>query len=176
MESFKGHNIDRLAKILKGCTRSQIKTYLVQCIKLNEEPADSRKIGSVLDSVIFEMRTRGMDEEDIRKELRTNSPIESMVEKELRILDLPYRRQIGIGRYTVDFLIESKGKKVVLECNGHNYHRYSYAQIKRDRKRDKFLESEGFFVLRYSGSRIHSNPATPAKHVKKILEEDSYSR
>jgi len=48
--------------------------------------------------------------------------------------------------------------KVIVECDGFEHHSNKESFIS-DRKRDRVLHSEGFQVLRYSGSEIYNEPA-----------------
>lgn len=69
--------------------------------------------------------------------------------------------QQKIGKYTVDFVIiyhpihdPSPQKKIVVECDGHDFHEKTKEQAAKDKQRDRFLAKEGYMVLRYSGSEI----------------------
>jgi len=68
--------------------------------------------------------------------------------------------QAQIGKYRVDFLIEEviTGSKIVVECDGHDFHERTKEQAERDRKRDRKLQSEGYFVMRFTGSELHRDP------------------
>ena len=43
---------------------------------------------------------------------------------------------------------------MVLECDGHDFHERTKLQAKRDRGRDRNLQSFGFLVYRYTGQEI----------------------
>lgn len=64
--------------------------------------------------------------------------------------------QVKILSYRVDFLIEAENlkKKIVVECDGHNFHERTKEQAARDRRRDRDLAGMGYLVLRYTGSEI----------------------
>jgi len=60
----------------------------------------------------------------------------------LKLLNLPFHRQVVIGRYIVDFLLTNRN--VILEIDGP-----SHAKTKRyDTERDTFLRRMGWTVLR----------------------------
>lgn len=68
-----------------------------------------------------------------------------------------------VGRYRADFVlsatdIDANGNEVsrraVVECDGHEFHAASRAQVERDRKRDRDMQSAGYLVLRYPGSLL----------------------
>lgn len=45
-------------------------------------------------------------------------------------------------------------KRMIIECDGHDYHERTKDQAKKDRSRDRFLQSLGYLVFRYTGSEI----------------------
>jgi very-short-patch-repair endonuclease len=62
-----------------------------------------------------------------------------------------FRRQVHMGRYIVDFA--SHALKIVIEIDGGQHSE----QIKRDMQRTKFLESEGYRVLRFWNNEVLGN-------------------
>ena len=62
-----------------------------------------------------------------------------------------FRRQQPVGRYVVDFCC--LGKKLIIELDGGQH----ASQIKADRQRTKFLESEGFQVVRFWDNEVFQN-------------------
>jgi very-short-patch-repair endonuclease len=73
--------------------------------------------------------------------------------------------QAQIGRYRVDFLLtmvsphrEDPSRRVrarlVVECDGHDWHERTRHQAERDRVRDRALQAEDIAVFRYTGSEI----------------------
>jgi very-short-patch-repair endonuclease len=56
-----------------------------------------------------------------------------------------FRRQYCIGYYIADFCCPSE--KIIIELDGNP--RGDYQRIEKDEKRDEYLESLGFTVLRY---------------------------
>lgn len=62
-----------------------------------------------------------------------------------------FRRQVRLGRYIVDFA--SHGLRLVIELDGGQHG----VQIKRDAMRSKFLESEGYRVLRFWNNEVLTN-------------------
>lgn len=67
-------------------------------------------------------------------------------------------KQKKIGKYTVDFYLafetDSGLVEFVIECDGHEFHEKTKKQAQHDKKRDRFLTSEGYVVLRYTGYEI----------------------
>ena|SRR3990167_5083914 len=61
----------------------------------------------------------------------------------------------------VDFLIlikEYPHLKIVVECDGHDFHEKTKEQARRDKSRDRELVKLGFTILHYTGSEIYNNP------------------
>ena len=62
-----------------------------------------------------------------------------------------FRRQVHLGRYIVDFV--SHGLKLIIEVDGGQH----AEQERRDAVRTKFLESEGYRVLRFWNNDVLGN-------------------
>src|SRR6185369_1071089 len=66
--------------------------------------------------------------------------------------------QKQLAQHRVDFLIGRRdGSKIVVECDGRDFHHAQREQIERDRKRDAELTAMGYRVLRYPGTQIHKD-------------------
>ena len=48
--------------------------------------------------------------------------------------------------------------KVVVECDGHDFHERTKEQARKDRRRDRELQAKGYLVLRYTGSEVWRDP------------------
>ncbi|MGC2132625.1 MAG: DUF559 domain-containing protein [Xanthobacteraceae bacterium] len=70
-----------------------------------------------------------------------------------RLNGVGFRRQTPIGPYIVDFV--SYAAKVVIEIDGGLH--YETTHEARDARRDKFLKSKGFRVLRFSNHEMMTN-------------------
>jgi very-short-patch-repair endonuclease len=81
------------------------------------------------------------DFQDIKIELNAQEPIE-----------------INKQKYRVDFLLIFNEGKIVIECDGHDYHEKTKQQAQRDKSRDRNLQKEGYIVLRFTGSEIYKDP------------------
>ena len=66
---------------------------------------------------------------------------------------LKFRRQFPIGKYIVDFVCESK--KVVIELDGGQHNEPE--NILLDEERTKFIENQGYKVIRFWNSDINKN-------------------
>jgi very-short-patch-repair endonuclease len=82
-------------------------------------------------------------------------------------------QQAKVGPYRVDFLIQDASvpteiqapRWMVVECDGHDYHERTKEQARRDKKRDRYFQSRGLKVLRFTGSEIFADPQGCAEEV-----------
>lgn len=67
--------------------------------------------------------------------------------------------QYKVGNYRADMLVVNwDGRVVLIECDGHDFHERTKEQAARDRKKDRDLQSNGYVILRYTGSEIFADP------------------
>lgn len=63
-------------------------------------------------------------------------------------------------------------KEVLVECDGHDFHERTKEQARRDRQRDRKLQSAGYRVLRFTGSEVWADPAKCAREALGFLLPD----
>ena len=66
--------------------------------------------------------------------------------------------------------------KLIIECDGHEFHEKTKEQVKKDNEREYDLKMAGYEILRFSGSQIYNEPLKCARDtynyiLKKIKEE-----
>jgi len=107
-----------------------------------------------------------------------------------RLLIEPQKK---IGKYRVDFLLTFSGVRqwekdsngnytpmvkimntMVIECDGHDYHEKTKEQAKRDKSRDRVLQSVGYKIYHFTGSEIFQDNMKCAEQVIKDLTEFSF--
>ena len=95
----------------------------------------------------------------ITRTLRRNqTPWEQKLWRVLRnskLENLKFRRQHNIGKYVVDFCCLSK--KLVIEIDG-GQHNIDAVNVK-DKQRQKYIEDQGYKVLRFWNNEIDNNLA-----------------
>lgn len=74
------------------------------------------------------------------------SSIETIVRKYLESSNVEYNSQVQFGRFTVDFLIPSK--KLIIEADGKYWHSKSDIVKERDERKNKYLNSLGYKLVR----------------------------
>jgi very-short-patch-repair endonuclease len=81
----------------------------------------------------------------------------------------------AVGKYRPDFLIigESAGTlfRVVVEADGHDFHERTKAQAAHDKKRDRWFQTKGYSVLRFTGSEVFADPEDCASQVCGHVEQ-----
>lgn len=82
------------------------------------------------------------------------------------------------GKFRVDFAIEAGGVpwapklvRIVVECDGHEFHEKTKEQAQRDKARDRALQRAGWVVLRYTGSEIFHRPWDVMADIRRTIDE-----
>lgn len=133
----------------------------------------------------FTKRNRSL-ESTISHVASTMTPIEKITLVVLYELQLHFglhhfnmRWQERIGKYTADFIVVYHPihdlvpqKKIVIECDGHDFHEKTKQQAAKDKERDRFFAKEGYTVLRYTGSEIFNDRYKVYTDVEEILIPD----
>ena len=86
--------------------------------------------------------------------------------------------QLAVAGYKIDIAAcyTYTGKRVAIECDGHDFHEKSREQAAHDKARDRALVAAGWPVMRFTGSEIHKDPFACAMQVCKFLaNEQAYS-
>lgn len=68
--------------------------------------------------------------------------------------DASVTTQVPVGPYRIDIMVESDGRKLVVECDGATFHNSTEA-VERDKRRDRFCVTQGLFVMRFTGAEIN---------------------
>ena len=79
-----------------------------------------------------------------------------------------FRRQQSIGNYIVDFYCPSE--KLIIELDGDSHGDYN--KIEKDKKRDRYLESLGFSVIRFENRFVFQNPEYVKNEIRKFFKKD----
>ena len=137
---------------------------------------------------IFEIVMMGKQEDALRPLTYCDSPIEKILFLCLWDLKQTAEVQIGLGylsivpqycfnldgnNYRADFFLhDGQAKiKVIIECDGHNFHEATKEQAAHDKKRDRLFTKHKYCVLRYTGSEIYADPFKCAEDVWSTVKE-----
>ena len=97
------------------------------------------------------------------------SPIEEMMNVALKGAGIAATPQAWIGKHRVDFLVESRGLRFAIECDGRKFHHLNGEQILRDYQRARALLAQRVMLIRFTGGEIFSDPHGCARTVKEII-------
>ena len=86
--------------------------------------------------------------------------------------------QCPVGKYKVDFgirypLYNRIGNYgfLAVECDGHDFHEKTKEQAAHDKKRDRFITSQGWQVFRFTGSEIFKDPMVASTEVEEFIHK-----
>lgn len=79
-----------------------------------------------------------------------------------------FRRQFPIGNYIVDFI--NREKNIIIEIDGGQHNQTK--DIEYDNNRTKFLEQNGYKVIRFWNNDIDSNIEGVYEKLKEVFEVD----
>ncbi len=91
------------------------------------------------------------------------TPIEHILKEALEKENISFTPQVKLGRFYVDFLVGYNNQKVIVECDGREYH-----NPHRDKERDKELSKEGYKILHFTGSEIYNNIDSCIRKIQNI--------
>jgi len=83
--------------------------------------------------------------------------------------------QFSIGEYRVDFLVSYIGgeeRQTIIECDSQQFHDRAEPERRYEKKRDRFLQSKGYKVFRFTGSEITKNPMEIAAEIISFITND----
>ena len=63
-----------------------------------------------------------------------------------------------------------KNIKVIIECDGYEFHHKNKVQVTHDNEREYNLKIAGYDVIRFSGSQIHNNPLECAEKAYEYIK------
>jgi very-short-patch-repair endonuclease len=91
--------------------------------------------------------------------------------------DVVIAPQYQIGRHRVDFaifinIVANEEIRIVVECDGHNFHEKTKVQAARDKSRNRDLQIAGWKVLSFTGSEIWQDRTRCAAIVAELVKKD----
>jgi very-short-patch-repair endonuclease len=104
---------------------------------------------------------------------RKQTDAERMLWAKLRNMQLEgikFRRQQPVGIYVVDFI--SFEEKLIIEIDGGQHNQEK--KIEEDEQRTRWLESEGFNVIRFWNNDVLLNVGGVLETIMEVLESNSH--
>lgn len=105
-------------------------------------------------------------------DLYETSPLEDTVYRALKGEKINLERQFYVKTdkqmYCLDFCVFCRERNIDIECDGESYHTLPGA-LARDRERNNELASQGWSVLRFSGTQIRENLPDCLKLIQKTV-------
>lgn len=62
-------------------------------------------------------------------------------------------------------------RKMIVECDGHQFHERTKEQAVRDRSRDREAQAAGYSILRFTGSELYRDPLKCVREVLDVLKQ-----
>lgn len=92
-------------------------------------------------------------------------------------------KQVLISGWRVDFVVHYPARqrvydenddpnldRLIVECDGHDFHERTKQQAARDRSRDRVAQHDGLPIFRFTGSEIWNDPLGCADEVLAFME------
>ncbi len=118
-------------------------------------------------TVLRALREHGIEVRRLHYSMPRETAIETKLYKALETRKVPFsRQQVVDGFYVVDALIP--GAKIIVECDGEYWHSLR-GREEADRRRQRYLESRGYLVLRFPEAAIHADADGCATRVVEAL-------
>jgi very-short-patch-repair endonuclease len=129
--------------------------------------AISTRFGVSAQTVLRLMKEHGIDVRKLQYSMPRATSIEEMIYGELERRGVTFvKQQVIDGLWVADALIP--GARVVIECDGEYWHSRPEMQ-ERDRKKDRYLTSRGYRVLRFPEDAIRADVRGCVQRVVDVL-------
>lgn len=120
------------------------------------------QLDSIIQNTTYLFTSPDLLNQEIDSHLFT--PIEKIMNDALVNDNITFEPQVRIGRFLVDFLVEIGNKKIIVECDGKDFHNPF-----RDLERDKELKLQGFQIIHFTGSEIYNNIESCVEKIQNAL-------
>lgn len=94
---------------------------------------------------------------------------------------VPQFHSTKVAPYTLDFalFVRVKGMEEMrfdIECDGHEWHNATPAQVDRDHRRNRHLRMRGWNVERFSGTQITASAQSCIGHLERAIDDEFAKR
>ena len=97
------------------------------------------------------------------------------VNGELHMFGLHVQPQVVVGKYRVDFIISREQlfcgptrcekQEIIVECDSQEFHERTEPERRYEKRRDRFLVSQGYKVFHFTGTEIVKEPFRVAAEI-----------
>lgn len=77
--------------------------------------------------------------------------------------------QRRIGAYRTDMAIGDGSRRIAVEVDGYDFHEITSRQQAHDRRRERYLQRQGWLVVRFAGSEIWADPGVCVDELAEFL-------
>lgn len=77
-------------------------------------------------------------------------------------------RQVELGPFRIDMVIGGGNRPVAVEVDGHDWHEKDKRQVARDRRKDRYLQLQSYFVARFTGHEVWADPVKVERELIQI--------
>lgn len=131
-DEFSGRYIqDILSHVALGNYKSPIEEMFAVCLEI--------KLSEIRDQFFYEL-------------------FEFTVQEKINVNDKTYYADFYFNSSDKCFVKAEKDIKLIVECDGHEFHEKTKEQVERGNERDLNLRMNGYDIIHFSGSQIYKNP------------------
>lgn len=151
------------------CTRISELLLIENEVRKIESLSESIGITSDIEDILFNLELTPIEKIMYAILTRVATNLRDCYNTRLELFISPQEK---IGKYIVDFLVTAdfSDDKVIIECDGHDFHEKTKEQAQHDKERDRFFTSLGFKILRYTGSEIYNDFLSVEKQLSRLLD------
>lgn len=153
------------SKLISFWAMDNILSSMWNLLSNSESPIEKKMLASLL----IACKERNLEPCQLNKKQEKISILPKKERKDNELIIYPQKK---IGNYRVDIFVEyfvtyypfdENGEykalegRLIIECDGHEFHEKTKEQAKRDKKRDRFLQKKGYTIFHYTGSEIYND-------------------
>lgn len=112
---------------------------------------DAGECKSPIEQILYNTFNVRVVEREIKEDIYLISQKQISIGRKRHYADLYFDTEEALDLEGIDF-------RLVIECDGHDYHHASKQQVRKDYERETALKMAGYDILRFTGSQIYDDP------------------
>ena len=157
------------AKVRKSCDQ-QIQDIFEDCLDLTEGDSPIERAFCFALLCRSRIGQHEYDRASIVNENEEAIALECAINnRSLELIISCQKHMPSLENWRVDFLVRAVGfdskrggapyvRRLIVECDGHEFHERTKEQAARDRRRDRMAQEKGIAIFRFTGSQIWADP------------------